>query len=92
MRKILLKLGILCTLILAVIYAFGAYLTPLWQKFGDPIHAQNKARLFLLIGALVFFGLHFIRKMTFLLVLLLLALLLFLLYYFDVFQWINIFG
>ncbi len=86
MRSLFLKLGILCAFAFAVIYAFGAFLTPLWQRFADPVHAQNSARLYLLIGAAAFTGLYLIKKTTTLLVLLALVFLLFLLYYFDVFH------
>ena len=92
MRKLFLRLGMLCAFAFALVYAFGAFLTPLWQKFDDPVHAQNSVRLYLLLGAATFTGLYLIKKLTGLVIVLLLAILLFLFFYFDVFHWINLFG
>ena len=90
MRKLSLTLSVLCTLALAFVYAFGAYLTWFWQKFGDASQVRTDVRMYLLIGAIFFAGLYLARKMIGIILLILAVVLLVLFFQFDILQILNI--
>ena len=92
MRKLVGTLAVFCTIALALVYAFGSYLSSFWQKFGISGQVQGKVRLYLIVGALFFAFLYFVKKVIVIVILLVVVVLLFLLHYFDIIHFLDFIG
>lgn len=90
MRKLFLKLSIVCAFALAFVYAFGNYFTWFWARFGEAAEVRNDVRLYLLIATVLFAGLYMAKKVIGVILIILAVILLIAFLQFDILQLFNI--
>lgn len=91
MRKILLKIGIVCVASFILLSLLGSYLYPLLEKFGDPRHVENALLFYIMLIGIAALGLFILRSLIGIIIIALIIVILFILFQMDILLLVNLF-